>query len=129
MSTDALGYCLFLATIGMSFVAVRYRNMLLTLGAAALWAALLAFILGNTTAGENWQVLMIGAITAFFAAFALIGFFSRSRGERSFTDNIGGLMSREKEERTPTTPRRGIMGMNYYEYRIYLRDKLRRRRR
>lgn len=129
MGTDATGYILALLTIGMSMVAVRYRNMLLTLGAAVFWAVLLAFILANTTAGTNWQVLFIGGATAFFSAFALISFFSRSRSESSFTENIGGLMSREKEERPPTTVRRGIMDMDYNEYRAYLRTRLRRRRR
>lgn len=129
MSTDAIGYSLFLLVAATTFVAVRYRNLLLTLGASVLWMALLAFILANTTAGENWQVLFIGAATAFFVAFALISFFSRSKSDRSFTENIGGLMSREKEERPPATPRRGIMDMDYNEYRAYLRTRLRRRRR
>lgn len=129
MGTDALGYLLGLLTIGMSFVAVRYKNMLLTLGAAILWATLLAFILANTVAGTNWQTMFILAVVAFLCAFALISFFGRSRGEGSFTDNIGGLEGRQ--EKKPAPPRRdtGLMGMSPEEYKTYVRTRVRRRRR
>lgn len=127
MSVDGLGYILALLTIGMSFVAVRYRNMLLTLGAATMWAVLLTFILANTTAGTNWQSMFILGATAFICAFALISFFTRSKGGSSFTDNIGKLSSREKDEKPPKAPRRTFEG--YYQYRAELRSRLRQGRR
>ena len=128
MSIDSIGYILSLLTIGMSFVAVRYRNMLLTLGAAALWATLLAFVLANTTAGTNWQTMFILGSAAFLCAFALISFFGRDKGNQSFSQNIGNLMSREKDEKPPATPRRGLMDLDADEYRRVVRARLRRRR-
>ncbi len=129
MGTDALGYTLSLLVIGVSFIAVRYRNMLLTLGAAALWATLLAFILANTVAGTNWQSLFILGVAAFLSAFALISFLGRSRGEGSFSENIGGLFSRAEKGREPPRRARGLMDLNNTEYRQVIRSRMRGRRR
>lgn len=129
MSTDAVGYLLGLLTIGMSFVAVKYRNMLLTLGSAALWATLLAYILANTTAGTNWQSMFILSVAAFLCAFALISFFTRNKGEGSFINNIGKLRNTDNESEKLTNPKRGLMGLSTEEYRAYVRSKMNRRRR
>ena len=128
MGIDATGYILALLTIGMSMVATRYKNMLLTLGSAALWATLLAFILANTTAGTNWQSMFILSTAAFLCAFALISFLGRNR-QSSFTENIGGLMSREKEDKPSSMPRRGLSDLSEVEYKQYVRRVVRRRRR
>ena len=128
MSVDSIGYVLAILTIGMSFAAVRYRNMLLTLGTAALWATLLAYILANTTAGTNWQSLFILSTAAFLCAFALISFLGRNR-QSSFTENLGGLMSREKDEKPPSMPQRGLMDLSPAEYKRYVRSTIRKRRR
>lgn len=128
MSTDALGYMLALLTAAASFISVRYRNLLLTLGTATMWAVMLAFILANTAAGTNWQVMFIGAVTAFFSAFALISFFGRSRSNQSFMENIGNLRSREEKE-TPSPRARGMMELDNTEYRAVLRARMRGRRR
>lgn len=127
ISTDALGYTLALLTLGMSFVAVRYRNMLLTLGAATLWATLLAFILANTTAGTNWQSMFILAVVAFLCAFALISFFTRSRGDGSISENLGKLRGRDESEGKTSQSPRGIMDLDNTEYRQYLRSRMRKR--
>jgi len=128
LSTDALGYMLALLTAATSFIAVRYRNMLLTLGTATLWAVMLAFILQNTVAGSNWQVMFIGAVTAFFSAFALISFLGRNNSNRGFIQNIGNLSSREEKE-TPPTRARGLMELDNTEYRAVIRARMRGRRR
>ena len=128
MSVDSLGYTIALLVIGVSFIAVKYRNMLLTLGAATLWATLLAFILANTVAGTNWQQMLILGIVTFMLAFALISFLGRSRGNQGFIQNIGNLSSREEKE-TPPTRARGLMELDNTEYRALIRARMRGRRR
>jgi len=127
MTTDATLYTLALLTIGMSFVAVRYRNMLLTLGATTLWATLLSFVLAHTTAGTNWVTMFILGVVAFLTAFALISFFSRSKSETSFTDNIGGITSRDEKPPEPRRQTKGLMDISTDEYKLYIRARLRRR--
>lgn len=130
MTADALGYILAVLTIGMSMVAVRYRNMLLTLGSATLWATLMAFILANTVAGTNWQTMFILGAVAFMCAFALIGLFSRRGAEKGETMTGGveyretGMVTKPPERTTPS-----LMGMSADEYKVYIRGRVRRRRR
>ncbi len=129
ISVDALGYTLALLTICASFISVRYRNLLLTLGAAILWATLLAFILANTVAGTNWQSLFILGVVTFLCAFALISFFTRSKGDGSVGANFGGLFPREEKGNSPVLQRRGMMDLSNDEYRAMVRARIRRRTR
>ncbi len=128
MGIDATGYLLGILTIGASMIAVRYRNMLLTLGTAIMWAVLMTFILANTVAGTNWQSMFILGAVAFMCAFALISFLGRSRNNRSFMDNIGNLSSREEKE-VPPARRRGIMDLPPGDYQAYIHTRMQRRRR
>lgn len=129
MGTDALGYVLCLASIGMSMIATRYRNMLLTLGASTLWATFLAFILANTTAGTNWLTMFILAAGTFILAFMLLSVFSRRGTSRSLKSDIMSLSSTEKEERLPSKRKGGIMDLPPEDYRAYIRASMRMRRR
>lgn len=130
MTTDAMGYILGLLTLGMSMVAVRHRNMLLTLGTTALWVTLLNFILANNTAGLGWLSLFIISSVTFMAAFALISFVSR----RVATSQGGALPGAGEEvggERLmpPAPGRPGMMELGEEEYRTRVRRALHPRRR
>lgn len=72
-------------------VAVKSRHLLVTLGASALWATLLAFIIANTTAGTNMQELFLIAIGTFIIAMVLLGAFRANEG-------AGNVNSVEPEE-------------------------------
>lgn len=127
MSTDGLGYVLVLLVIGASFICVRYRNILLSLGTAALWATLLSYVIANVT-HSNMQEIFIMGIAAFICAFALIGIITRRKGEGSISQNFGSLMNRDTHEATPT-PRRGLMDLSNAEYKAYIRTLTRWKRR
>lgn len=134
MSIDAIGYILGFLTIGMSMIASRYRNMLLTIGATALWVTLLNFVLANTTPGLGWVSLFIISSFTFMAAFALISFVSRrvASGQSNYpmrgdNDEGGGGQGGGVGERTV-----GMMEESNDEYRLRTRRALhpnRRRRR
>ncbi len=115
MSTDAIGYSLALITVGMTLVAVRGRHLLLTIGTSGLWAALLAFILSNTTAGANWQQILVISAFTFIIAMVMLGVFrdmtanphvsvskfeveSHGRGLRGFIHRLNGDNSYGHEE-------------------------------
>jgi len=117
MTTDAIGFTLALATIGVSMIAVRYRNMLFMLGAAAFWAAFLSFLLAETTAGLNWQKLMIIAISVFIIAFLIISVMSR-RGM------VGEAESNEQDKPKRAIPSKSLMQYNGSEYRNYIRSRM-----
>lgn len=124
MSTDALGYTLALITLGMSMVAARNRNMLMTIGAAALWASLLGFITANSAAGENWLAIFIISAGTFIISFALLSFISQ---KGSFARKFIGSEYNENVEANPTR-KRGLMSLSTDEYRRYVRSTLRRRK-
>lgn len=83
MGVDELGFTLALLTVGMSMVAARSRQMVASMGASALWASLLAYILANTTAGLNWQAIFIISAFAFIVAMLMFGVFRRG--------SVGGI--------------------------------------
>lgn len=78
MGIDELGFTLALLTVGMSMIAARTRHLVASLGASAMWASLLAYILANTTAGLNWQSIFIISAFAFIVAMLMFGVFRRS---------------------------------------------------
>ncbi len=82
MSTDAIGFTLALLTIGMTMVAARTNQTLIRLGASALWASLLAFIVTNTTAGLNWQQILVIACGAFVLAMVVMAALGRIGANR-----------------------------------------------
>ena len=77
MGTDAIGFTLALLALGMSWIAVENRQPILGVGASGLWAGFLAFILANTTAGLQWQVITILACITFIVAMLFMGFMGR----------------------------------------------------
>lgn len=130
MGVDALGYTLAILTIGMTMVSVRQRNILLYLGTSALWATLMAFILGNTVAGTNWQSMFILSAATFIMAMILLTAISRqgNQGARSSAERTGDVLGRAEEEETAGNPMgigyQGLMDLSEDEYRVLVRKKL-----
>lgn len=77
MGTDAIGLVLALLALGMSWIAVENRQPILGVGASALWAGFMAFILVNTSSSTQWHIILVLACITFIAAFLLMGFLGR----------------------------------------------------
>ena len=131
MSTDALGYTIALLAIGMSMVAVKGRNLLLTLGASALWATLLAFVVANLTTGSNTQELFMIAIGTFIIAMVLLGGFRATEGvgngENEESNPIKRFIHKLNSDSLP--PLRGRRGDTPEEYRAMVRKAYQRSKR
>ena len=110
MTTDAVGYILAVLALGMSFLTFKNRHILLVIGNSALWAALLAYFLANSTAGANWQQIFILAVVAFMVAILIFNWQPKKFGSE-------GLPPEESPK--------GMMDLSADEY----RDRPRRRSR
>jgi hypothetical protein len=103
MSADATGFMLAILVIGISFIAVRAKNIIISIVAAGAWAGLLSYLIYNPPAslpaGGNVQqiliIVMAGAAIGFFL-HGIINFVS-DRRERNAEVNYYS----NKEDATP----------------------------
>ncbi|MHA2070098.1 MAG: hypothetical protein ACXABY_37505 [Candidatus Thorarchaeota archaeon] len=77
MDANTIGLVLALLTVVMSWIAVENRQPVLGMGASALWAGMLAYVLAETTAGLTWQVILILACITFIVTYLFMGFLGR----------------------------------------------------
>lgn len=89
MGADAIGYSLALLAMGMSLVAVRSRNLLISVGTSGIWASLMAYFLANSAAAAGFHTIFITSTIAFIVAMLLLG--------------VGrGILNKDKEEQSTT---------------------------
>lgn len=129
MGIDALGYLLGLLTVGMSFIAVKQRNILIYLATSILWASLVAFILANTVAGANWQVMFLLAAFTFIVAMLLLTAVSRRTGVTIGGEKTEGVVGEAEGAKTNLNVnmrglRKNLLDMSDDEYRSYIRRSL-----
>lgn len=120
------------AAIALSLISLRYRNLLFTLGGVLGWIALWRFHQTNPptsiVAGSFvHEVLMYGYIVMAIAVFVM-WVRNRERGYTGYTQTKREQAQLEARYASKQ-PRRGIMEMSATEYRAYLRNRLRKRRR
>lgn len=90
MGIDATGYTLGLLAIGLTMVAVRTRNLLISIGTSGLWAALMAFFLANTAAAASFHTIFIVSTMAFIIAMLFLG--------------VGrGMLAKDREEQAASS--------------------------
>lgn len=125
MGTDAIGFSLAILAIGMSMIAVEYRQPILGVGASALWAGFMGFILANTTAGLAWQVMTVLGCITFIIAMLFMGFLTRrisTTDEKSAGTERGGItrvFTRRLSDVTFTRPQgRTAESAEEYKYRV-----------
>lgn len=117
MVINVIGGILVAIALATSYFSLKFRNILVNLGASAAWAVVLAFFLQNT-AHATWKEMFILDIAAFICAFALLSMFNRN-GE-SIVKGFTGVGNRENDKDIPEPKSRGIMGMDEDEYKAYL---------
>lgn len=94
MGADAIGFILALLAMGLTMVAIRARNILISVGTASLWAALLAYFVQNSSAAANFHPIFIIAAVGFMIAMLFLG--------------IGRGRSYSSDEEKPTSIIRNI---------------------
>jgi len=123
MLINVIGGILAAVALATTYFSLKFRNILLNLGAAAAWATLLDFFLLNTTPGTNWQTMFIWTVACFVIALALLSMFNRN-GE-SVVKGFTGVSARENDKETKETKPRGMMDLTPEEYRAYVRSRVR----
>lgn len=114
----------------LTAISLRYRNLLFSLAGSLGWLALWMYNFSypptNITVGSTLHEFLVYTFILMAIGTMLVYFWNRSRGYTGYPPSVkdnadavvrGGMANR------------GIMGMNYYEYRTYLRNRLRRRAR
>jgi hypothetical protein len=100
MNADYIGLILTAIAIGLTWISQRNRELLLCIGASVAWAGLTAFIIQETVAGQNWQVITLVALVVFSVSLLLTGVFSKEGV------NLGdGIKNRIRRAVTPEDER------------------------
>jgi len=119
--------------LGVSFLSLRSKNMLLALGASIMWLALMAYNLSfpptNITQGDTiHEWLTMGY---FVLAVAVLTVWFRNRGKTESQTRVsmgdGEILARGSKQ-TGVTPNQSLMNMSAEEYRTFIRARTRRRR-
>lgn len=97
MGADAIGFCLALLAVGTTMVAIKTRFILFTLGACGLWAALMAYIIDNTTSSDNFHpIFILAAITLIIATLYIgVGRGTPVEGERAPPGAIARYLAKQ----------------------------------
>ena len=119
--------------IGVSWLSLIRKNLLLSLGASIMWLSLMAynlnFPLTNVTQGDTIHEFMtLGFITM---ALAVLLAWYRNRGRTESQSRVsmgdGEVLSRRSTQKGVTDT--SLMNKSPEEYRAYLRTRMGRRRR
>lgn len=118
----------------VSFLSLRHRNLLLSLGAAIMWLALMAYNLTNPptniTQGSTIHEWMTMAFIIVAIAVVYMFFYTRGRTESTTRISAGeGEVLARSSKQEGVTATKSLMDMSPDEYKAYIRTRVRRRRR
>ncbi len=112
----------------LTLMSLRYRNILMSLGASLGWIALWMYNLNypptNIVIGSTLHEVLVYTFIIMAIAVMLMYFWNRNRGFTGYPTTKREEAALEAQSRRP----RGIMDLSSEQYKTYIHSRIRRRR-
>ena len=120
--------------VGVSWLSLKRKNLLLSLGASIMWLSIMAynlkFPLTNVVQGDTIHEFMTLGFIALTLAVLLGWYYNRGKTESQTRVSMGdGEILARGSTQTGVTPNQSLMRMSPDEYRTHIRTRMGKNRR